>query len=42
MENQVKVTKADEIPKAAALAEQCAASAKDVFPVCPLICILCV
>ena len=38
MENQVKVTKAAEIPGAMALAEQCAASAKDGSPLCPLIC----
>ena len=38
MENQVKVTKAAEIPRAAALAERCAASTKDASPICPLIC----
>ncbi len=38
MENRVKVTNAAEIPRAVALAEQCAASEKDVSPVCPLVC----
>lgn len=38
MENQVKITKAAEIPRAAALAERCAASVKDGARVCPLVC----